>query len=258
MSATVDPTRNWVSPTGNHYWYRKRREVERLLVRHVHLSPGALIVDFGAGNGRDITLLTNLYPHASVLALEGSQESADDLNQQFGDLPNLRSEQADLTQRLPLEDEAVDLGYCSEVLEHIPEPDALFAEAHRVLKPNGCFLVTTKNEPNVLQKSFWLRRRLPGHRSGPTSPEQADANGEVELYGHISLFKIKEWESSLSRAGFELVDARRGALMYGARPWLDKEGMLAVYFAAEALIDLAPTRLSRRLSDQLIGLYRRV
>jgi hypothetical protein len=34
--------------------------------------------------------------------------------------------------------------------------------------------------------------------------------------------------------------------------------MLALYFTAEALLDLVPVRYSRRISDQLIGLYRKV
>lgn len=257
MSATVDPTRSWVSPTGNHYWYRKRREVERLLTRHVRLPAGAQIVDLGGGTGQDIPLLAGLYPDASILALDAARDDLAAFDERFGDLPNVRSEWADLTRRLPLEDASMDLGYCSEVMEHIPDPAALFAEAHRVIKPGGYFLVTTKNEPNVLQKSFWLRRRV-SHPPGPSAGSQpAEANGEVEVHGHITLFKIKEWERALSQAGFELVDARRGALMYGARRWLDEERMLAVYFAAEALLDLVPPRFSRRISDQLIGLYRR-
>jgi hypothetical protein len=46
--------------------------------------------------------------------------------------------------------------------------------------------------------------------------------------------------------------------MYGGRPWLDREAVLAVYFAAEGLIDLLPRGLGRHLSDQLIALYRPV
>ena len=37
----------------------------------------------------------------------------------------------------PIESESVDLVICDSVLEHLEEPAAFFAEAHRVLKPGG-------------------------------------------------------------------------------------------------------------------------
>jgi ubiquinone/menaquinone biosynthesis C-methylase UbiE len=259
MATLIDPTRSWVSPTGNHYWYRKRREVSNLLARSAHLPAGAKVLDLGAGKGEDIPLLASIYPDADILALDAAREDLEAFDARFGEMANVRSEWADITQRLALDDASVDLVYCSEVMEHIPAPTALFAEIHRVLKPGCYFLMTTKNEPNVLQKSFWLKRKPWSKHPSPSAASGAGAeNGEVEIHGHITLFKVKQWEQALSHSGFELVDARRGALMYGARRWLDSEGMLALYFTAEALMDLVPVRLSRRVSDQLIGLYRKV
>ncbi len=257
MAAIIDPTRSWVSPTGNHYWYRKRREVGHLLAANVSLGAGATVVDLGAGSGEDIPLLASLYPDAEIVALDAAEHHLEALARRYAQTANVRAERADITQPLPLADASVDLVYCSEVVEHIPDPGALFAEVRRVLKPNGYLLMTTKNEPNVLQKSFWLKRRLAPAAGGEASAQAGGAQ-EVEIHGHITLFKIKEWEQLLAENGFELAQARRGALMYGARRWLDAEAMLALYFAAEALVDLLPIRLGRRISDQLIGLYRKV
>ncbi len=257
MAAIIDPTRGWVSPTGNHYWYRKRREVAHLLASKVSLMGAATVVDLGSGSGEDIPLLASLYPNAEIVALDAAEHHLEAFDRRFAETPNVRAERADITQRLPLADASVDLVYCSEVVEHIPDPGALFGEVHRVLKPGAFFLMTTKNEPNVLQKSFWLKRRVPP-AGGSGASEDASADDGVEIHGHITLFKIKEWEQLLAQNGFQLAQARRGALMYGARRWLDSEAMLALYFAAEALVDLLPMRLARRISDQLIGLYRKV
>jgi len=259
VTAIIDPTRSWVSPTANHYWYRKRREVARLLERNATLGANAKVLDLGAGSGEDIPLLASLYPDADILALDAAREDLEAFDRRFAEVPNVRSEWADITKRLPLQDGSVDLVYCSEVMEHIPDPGALFGEAHRVLRRGGYFLMTTKNEPNVLQKSFWLRRKPWSDAPGPPSASgQPAENGEVHIAGHISLLKIKEWDRTLVQSGFELVQARRGSLMYGGRRWLDSEAMLALYFAAEALMDLVPLRFSRSISDQLIGLYRSV
>jgi SAM-dependent methyltransferase len=43
---------------------------------------------------------------------------------------------------LPLEHGAVDLVWCSEVLEHVPDTDHLLLEVRRVLRPGGRLLVT--------------------------------------------------------------------------------------------------------------------
>jgi ubiquinone/menaquinone biosynthesis C-methylase UbiE len=256
MANTIDPTRSWVSPTGNHYWYRKRREVSRLLERNVTVARGGTVVDFGTGTGSDIPMLASLFPDAEIVGLDARREDLAELDRRLAHLDGVRGEWADITKRLPFEDASVDLAYCSEVVEHIPDTAALFAEIHRVLKPRACFLMTTKNEPNVLQRGFWLRRRPSGDRS--VAPGTHGVDNGAELHGHITLNNIAKWERTLAESGFELVEARRGALTYGGRRWLDSEGMLALYFTAEALMDLLPVRLSRRVSDQLIGLYRRV
>ncbi len=46
-------------------------------------------------------------------------------------------------QRLPLADEVADVVVAGEVLEHVPDPDAVVAEACRVLRPGGTLVVDT-------------------------------------------------------------------------------------------------------------------
>ncbi len=44
---------------------------------------------------------------------------------------------------LPCPSDAFDVAVCSEVIEHVQSPEALVAEAARVLRPGGRFLLTT-------------------------------------------------------------------------------------------------------------------
>ena len=45
--------------------------------------------------------------------------------------------------KLPFAAATMDTVLCNEVLEHVPEPSQLFAEAARVLRPGGVLLLTT-------------------------------------------------------------------------------------------------------------------
>lgn len=51
---------------------------------------------------------------------------------------------------LPYDNDAFDLIWCSEVIEHLQKPEAVIAEFKRVLKPDGIAVLTTPNS------FFWL------------------------------------------------------------------------------------------------------
>ncbi len=49
-------------------------------------------------------------------------------------------------EKLPLRSGSVDRVFCSEVLEHVPDPGEVLAEVRRVLAPKGIFVVSVPNE----------------------------------------------------------------------------------------------------------------
>jgi SAM-dependent methyltransferase len=57
--------------------------------------------------------------------------------------------------RLPLRDNAVDLGYSRQVFEHVRHPELLLSEVHRVLKPDGVFVGSTSHLEPFHSRSYW-------------------------------------------------------------------------------------------------------
>ena len=60
--------------------------------------------------------------------------------------------------RWPVEDESVDLALCDYVLEHVADPDALFRECRRVVRPGGYLCIRT---PNVLSYFGFFSALIP-------------------------------------------------------------------------------------------------
>lgn len=152
------------------------------------LSAGDHVLDLGCGEGRHAI---NVYLHADVNAI------AVDLN--FNDLLTARSrfipfaqpqsekefylQQADAT-RLPFADASIDKIICSEVLEHIPNYQAVLGEIKRILKPEGLLAVTVPRAwPEKI--CWWL------------SAEYHQVEG-----GHIRIFNGQQLRKEIEHLGF--------------------------------------------------------
>ena len=99
---------------------------------------GERVLDLGCGAGRFVAALREAGADpVGVELAEGALERAR-RNVPGADLRALGPDGA-----IPLEDASVDLVWCSEVLEHVPDTAGLLSEARRVLKTGGRLLVTT-------------------------------------------------------------------------------------------------------------------
>jgi SAM-dependent methyltransferase len=91
-------------------------------------------VDLGCGPGRTLAALADRWPTVGLLGIDVTAASLQ-AARQAGTPAALV--QADLTAGVPLEAGSVDVVVCHNVIELLPDPLALFAEARRVLRPGG-------------------------------------------------------------------------------------------------------------------------
>ena len=110
--------------------------------------PG-VVLDLGAGPGRATALLKRKYRHALVIALDiapGMLQQAQRHQRLFRRFQRVCAD----ANRLPFADASVDVIFSSLMLQWC-NPDWAFAEARRVLKPEGLFAFSTFG-PDTLQE----------------------------------------------------------------------------------------------------------
>ncbi len=121
---------------------------ERLFERLelIKLNPST-IVDFGCSTGHCTRQLAERYPSANIIGLDFAPTMIAVAEQTPH--PNIRYLQAD-AQATGLADQSVDL-IVSNLLLYYCDPELLFAEFKRILKPNGLILFATLG-PATLQE----------------------------------------------------------------------------------------------------------
>ena len=157
-----------------------------------------VVVDLGAGAGRDLGLVRRYHPQARLIAIEGGKEYASGLAGKANDIFVLDIER----ESLPLADEEADLIIANQVLEHTKEVFWIFHQVSRCLKAGGHFLFGV---PNIC--SLHNRFLLPLGKQ-PTQHKMCSA--------HVRPFSKGDTLSFLNACfpnGYELVEFR-GAQFY--------------------------------------------
>ena len=142
-------------------------------------DPAAKILDYGCGPGSFLALLRDEFGFRSVDGIELS-----------GDGRRIAKERYRLAIKTNVD--ALPHGqydYVSllEVIEHIPQPDAVLRDAFTLLKPTGKILIATPSIDNPI---------------GLFLPSYADAPYSAPC--HVSLFTRKAMDRLLHRLGFEV------------------------------------------------------
>lgn len=163
------------------------------------LKPGDRVLDLGCGRGRHVYALywgsTPVHVVGADLSVEEVKATADG----FFDLPppdaspdRSASLSAADAARLPFADASFDAVICSEVLEHVPDPDAALAEIVRVTRPGG-------------QVALSVPRWWPEKICWALSDDYSQTPG-----GHVRIFRERQLRAAAERTGLE-TEARHWA-----------------------------------------------
>jgi ubiquinone/menaquinone biosynthesis C-methylase UbiE len=182
------------APADPEPWQWERRRA--LLLGEVR--PGERVLDLGCGAGRFVAALREA--GAEPVGVELAEAALDRAraNAPGADLRLVADDGS-----LPLEHASVDLVWCSEVLEHVPDTAHLLLEVRRVLRPGGRLLVTVPDHPRV-RTALKALTRFEAH---------FDPLGQ-----HVRFYTRRSLSATLEHAGFEDVRVRRGLTAWARRP----------------------------------------
>jgi SAM-dependent methyltransferase len=160
----------------------------RLALLRAEMKPGDRVLDLGCGAGR---FLREMGEHA--IGVEIAEEAARRARENTGgDVRLLESDGS-----IPVGHGVIDLVWCSETLEHIPDVGHTLLEIRRVLEPGGRLLATVPYHPPVAIVRF---------------DRQFDPLGQ-----HVRFFTRRSLAAALDAAGFAPVQIRRHGRMLVAR-----------------------------------------
>jgi SAM-dependent methyltransferase len=163
-------------------WAWRRRRA--LLLREAQL--GERVLDVGCGGGRFVAALRDA--GADPVGVELADAALERARRNVPDA-DLRLVAADGS--LPLDHGEVDLVWCSEVLEHVPDTVAFLTEVRRVLRPGGRLLVTVPDHGRLKRTLLAL----------------ADYDAHYDPLGqHVRFYTRRSLTRALHATGFEDVE----------------------------------------------------
>lgn len=145
---------------------------------------GGKVLDVGCGEGTMLCEVARKANGASLFGFDISELAARKAAEK-----GLPAMVADAEAGLPFKDNSFDLVICSEVLEHLFDPERALEEIRRVLKPTGRLIVSVPNMGYIRKRFMLLVGRSPVEKEYPA---------------HIRFWTLQSFKALLRRKGFEV------------------------------------------------------
>jgi ubiquinone/menaquinone biosynthesis C-methylase UbiE len=156
------------------------------LVTGVIVKPGQRVVDVGCGNGDYINFCATL--GADVVFIDTKEDKIRALEERIkksakGSMKGIVS----TCDPIPLDNEYADLVICTEVLEHVRDPEAFLREMVRIGRRDATYVITV---PDARSELLIKNLAPPAYFSEPN---------------HIHIFSAQEFEVLAKKCGLEVI-----------------------------------------------------
>lgn len=180
------------------------RWVTNAISAHARALAVSRALEYGPGSGIYLPILAR---HClEVTAADIEQAYLSELRHMAGQLGNLELV-ADDIQDSRFKDSSFGLVLCSEVLEHVPDPQRSLDTLFRILQPAGIAIVTTPQRFSLMEISCKVAF-LPG----VIQLVRRIYREPVLKTGHISLRSCSAFRKAIAHSGFEIVEHDRFGL----------------------------------------------
>jgi ubiquinone/menaquinone biosynthesis C-methylase UbiE len=237
--------RKWILP--NHQW---SQEIYGSVLLE-SLGPGARWLDAGCGYRILAGGLEEL--ESALVSKAGLAVGADLSTEGLHQHQLLRQRVCATLENIPFPDESFDVISCNMVLEHIPQPAAVFGEFARLLRPNGLLVIHTPNVVNyTIFLSHCMKKVLPQSWIS-TLAHWSDARAESDVFP--TYYRANSRAKLRRLAGKSKLAEEKFETLPGPQP-------LITFFAPIALAELLLMRATkrgplRRFAPVILGVYRK-
>lgn len=165
----------------------KLREVLRAFSHHP--SPKK-ILDVGSASGWFLSKISLQHPDATYYGIDIYQEAIEYGKKAY---PHIEFSVAS-AEKIPYKANCFDIVICTEVLEHVENPQMVLQEIKRVLKKGGIAIIELDSGSILFSLVWYLWRK---------------AHGKVWNDSHLHSYTVEKLEKSIRQAGFTILHKKK-------------------------------------------------
>jgi len=181
-----------------------RGELSQRVRYAIEMIEGKMVLDVGCASGT-ITKKIAERDH-KVLGIDVLKSSID-IAKEFNSHPNATYEVRDLITN-PFPENSFNCILFLETIEHVENPFQYLKEFHRILKPNGCLILSTPNATSLKNLFYALSYRKKEKQNRITKEISVEAKKTGTQLEHIYNWDFPVLIRLLDRCGFDYVDHR--------------------------------------------------
>jgi len=208
-----------------------KKKNEMNIVKRLSLIPSRkfkYILDAGCGDG-ELSKKIKEITRAQVYGVDISLKICKPAQQK-----GIIVKEADLSKKIPFEDNFFDMVFTSEVIEHLINPDNFLKETKRILKDDGVLILTTPNLASWYNRILLFLGIQPWHTEVSTQDATIGFGFLKKIknpkpVGHLRLFTLKAIKELLKFHGFKIDKIKGCSVNYFLFPFYFMDRIISFF-----------------------------